>query len=459
MGKYNRGASTNFYYILCDCLAGFTAFILASIATGLYLQAIWSWYIGVVVSFMMIYILCGKDTRIYNITTFFYPDRFFKKVTFSFCTAALITTFLLLLNGGKIKNDSFYGMFLGFCYIALLFSSFFTHYVLRKYFADNHRTAIVGYIPRYEKFVRFLNQSNIDADIVGYIAIDELDTQGYLGHIKDFEKIVHENGIDQVYIMIQQYGKELEIQPFINRCVEMGVTIRVVVNSYQSCGAQSYVSSVGTYPIITYHTVMLNKTSRAVKRAMDICGGAAGILLFSPIMLLTALAIKLDSKGPVVFKQKRIGLNGRCFYMYKFRSMCIDAEKKKKELLHKNEMGGIMFKMKDDPRITKVGKFIRKTSIDELPQFFNVLRGDMSLVGTRPPTVDEVKLYKPNHWRRMSIKPGITGMWQVSGRNAVTDFDKIVELDTAYIDKWDLFVDFKIIFLTVWQVFHNKNAF
>lgn len=185
-----------------------------------------------------------------------------------------------------------------------------------------------------------------------------------------------------------------------------------------------------------------------------------GIILFSPIMLGTALAIKLDSKGTVIFKQKRVGMNGRHFDMYKFRSMCVDAEEQKKELMKQNEMdSGFMFKMKDDPRITKVGKFIRKTSIDELPQFFNVLFGDMSLVGTRPPTVDEVEQYERRHWRRISIKPGITGMWQVSGRSTITDFEEIVELDTKYIDCWDVFIDFKIMIQTALQMFTGKGAF
>ena len=176
-------------------------------------------------------------------------------------------------------------------------------------------------------------------------------------------------------------------------------------------------------------------------------------------MLITAILIRLDSKGPVIFKQERVGQNGRHFYMYKFRSMCIDAEKKKEALMEHNEMNSqFMFKMQDDPRITRIGRFIRKTSIDELPQFFNVLRGDMSLVGTRPPTLDEVELYERVHWRRMSIKPGITGMWQVSGRSSITDFDEIVELDTQYIDRWNVLLDIQILLKTVLQVFCRKGA-
>lgn len=188
--------------------------------------------------------------------------------------------------------------------------------------------------------------------------------------------------------------------------------------------------------------------------------GIVGVILSSPIMLVTAIAIKLDSPGPILFKQTRVGQNGRHFKMYKFRSMYIDAEERKKELLEQNELeGGVMFKIKDDPRITRVGKFIRKTSIDELPQFFNILGGSMSLVGTRPPTLDEVEKYETSQWRRISIKPGLTGMWQVSGRSNIKSFDEIVELDTEYIDNWTLGMDIKIIFKTILVLLKHDDAY
>ena len=252
----------------------------------------------------------------------------------------------------------------------------------------------------------------------------------------------------------------VDIQEYIDICMDMGVSVRIIMNIFKARNAQSYVSSIGTYPVITYHRVCLNGSSKAIKRVIDIFGSLVGIIVFSPIMLVTAIAIKLDSKGPVIFKQERVGLNGQHFKMYKFRSMCTNAEELKAKLMEHNEVeGGLMFKMKDDPRITKVGKFIRKTSIDELPQFFNVLIGNMSLVGTRPPTMDEVALYSRVQWRRMSIKPGITGMWQVSGRSEIKDFDQIVELDTIYIDKWSIWFDFKIMFMTVLCLIRRKGAY
>ena len=169
-------------------------------------------------------------------------------------------------------------------------------------------------------------------------------------------------------------------------------------------------------------------------------------------------AIKLDSPGPVLFKQERVGRHGREFLLYKFRSMYQDAEQRKQEFLERNEMQGAMFKLKDDPRITRVGKWLRITSLDEFPQFLNVLGGEMSLVGTRPPTPEEVEEYKPWHLRRISAKPGITGLWQVSGRNKITSFDNVVELDCKYLEHWRFADDLKILFKTILAVLLRRGA-
>lgn len=461
MGKFNRDANTNLMYIACDIIFAFLAFVLATIVGGKDTDILEEGYYTIIIAFLMVYILAGKNERLYNVTTFFYADRFLKRVTKSYLLAVIVVSILLLFGADDKLDVKFYITFLTFSYFALLLSAFFDHFVLKKKFVANKRTILIGRKNRYDKFVRFLEKSNTSDVIVGFVSLDEdeLDEDEYLGNIKQIEEIIHEHAIDQIYIMERQYGDVIDVQPYINMCVEMGVTAKIIMNAYSGGAAQSYVSSVGTYPVITYHTVSLNVGARAFKRTVDIVGALVGIVLFSPIMVVTAMAIRLESDGPVIFKQKRVGTNGRYFDMYKFRSMCADAETKKKELMSQNEMGGdFMFKMKDDPRITKVGKFIRKTSIDELPQFFNVLIGDMSLVGTRPPTIDEVEQYERRHWRRISIKPGITGMWQVSGRSTITDFDEIVELDTKYIDCWDVFIDFKIMLQTVLQIFRRDSG-
>ena len=208
-------------------------------------------------------------------------------------------------------------------------------------------------------------------------------------------------------------------------------------------------------------TVQVNdgKVYLFTKRLMDIIGAVCGIILLSFLFMIVGLLIKLeDPKGTVFFSQKRVGLNGKEFKMYKFRSMVFDAEERLQELLKYNEVSGAMFKMKEDPRVTRIGKFIRKTSIDELPQLFNVLKGDMSLVGPRPPLLREVKEYTSYDRQRLLVTPGCTGLWQVSGRNSL-GFDEMVELDLEYIKNRTILLDLKIIFKTIKIMLLPNNAY
>ena len=191
---------------------------------------------------------------------------------------------------------------------------------------------------------------------------------------------------------------------------------------------------------------------------MDIVGSIIGLVITLIAFIIFAPIIKIQSPGPVFYKQIRIGKNGRRFTFYKFRSMYVDADKRKKELMEANEMDGNMFKMEDDPRIIPIGRFMRKYSIDELPQFFNVLKGDMSLVGTRPPTEDEYEMYKFHHKARLGFKPGLTGMWQISGRSDITNFEDVVAYDTEYIANWNIWLDIKILFKTIGVVLSGKGS-
>ena len=195
----------------------------------------------------------------------------------------------------------------------------------------------------------------------------------------------------------------------------------------------------------------------AIKRLIDITCSFVGILVLSPLFIIIAIIIKFTSKGPVFFSQKRVGRNGKEFDMYKFRSMVVNAEELKEKLAAQNEMSGPMFKMKDDPRVTKVGKFIRKTSIDELPQLWNVLKGDMSLVGPRPSLPKEVAQFEDWMHKRLDVKPGLTCYWQVSGRNNI-DFEDWMKLDIRYVEEKNLWIDIKLIFKTVGVLFGDKNA-
>lgn len=196
-----------------------------------------------------------------------------------------------------------------------------------------------------------------------------------------------------------------------------------------------------------------------LKRVMDICGALVGLFITAIAFVLVAPVIYIKSPGPIFFSQHRMGKNGRKFRIYKFRSMYMDAEERKKELMEQNKMQGLMFKMDDDPRIIKgVGHFIRNTSIDELPQFWNILKGDMSLVGTRPPTVDEFERYELHHKVRLSFRPGLTGMWQVSGRSDITDFEEVVRLDETYIAEWSILLDIKILLKTIKVVLMRQGS-
>ena len=195
-----------------------------------------------------------------------------------------------------------------------------------------------------------------------------------------------------------------------------------------------------------------------LKRFIDLSGSLLGLLIFSPLLIATALAIKLDSRGPVLFKQKRIGLYGKQFYMYKFRSMKLDAEKKLSLIKDYNETNEVMFKMENDPRITKVGKLIRKYSLDEFPQLINVIKGEMSLVGPRPPLPEEVDNYQDWHYVRFASTPGLTGIWQISGRAEIKDFDTVVAMDYKYINNWNVLLDLYLILKTVPIVISAKGA-
>ena len=193
-----------------------------------------------------------------------------------------------------------------------------------------------------------------------------------------------------------------------------------------------------------------------LKRALDIVGACIGLGFFALIFPILAISITLDSKGPIFYRQKRCGLKGKPFHILKLRSMVVDADALKKTI--KNEAKGLIFKNKNDPRITRVGRFIRKTSLDEFPQFWNVLKGEMSLVGTRPPSLDEAALYSPHHWLRLQVKPGITGEWQAKGRSQVDDFEAIVAMDLNYQSRWSVAYDLKLIWATVWAVIQRRGA-
>lgn len=249
-----------------------------------------------------------------------------------------------------------------------------------------------------------------------------------------------------------------KIEHLIEAFSEMGIDSLITIDSFAIETLETKLEDFGTTNVIRLSPRLFTDGELLLKRLMDIAGALVGCFICIIFGLIVAPLIFLEDPGPIIFKQKRVGRNGKYFYIYKFRSMYQDAEAKLQTLKDQNEMQGFMFKMKNDPRITKIGKILRKTSIDELPQFFNVLEGSMSLIGTRPPTVDEYNQYSAHHKRRISIKPGITGLWQVSGRSEITDFEEIVRLDCFYIDHWSITGDIKILLKTFAAVFTGKGS-
>ncbi len=264
-----------------------------------------------------------------------------------------------------------------------------------------------------------------------------------------------EHVVDSVFLNLQLDSKKS--RRLNNELIRAGVTVHINLVRVPDDIPNRTVERLGNYTVLTTGLRLASARQIMMKRLLDIAGGLVGSLLTVLVSVFIGPFIYFQSPGPIYFKQKRVGKNGRTFEIYKFRSMYMDAEERKKELMQQNEMDGLMFKMKDDPRIIPIGHFIRKYSIDELPQFFNVLKGDMSIVGTRPPTVDEYEQYQVHHRGRLASKPGITGLWQVSGRNQITDFEEIVELDTDYIMRWSVVEDIRIILKTVSLVIHGDG--
>ncbi|MEO8036691.1 MAG: sugar transferase [Acidobacteriota bacterium] len=283
------------------------------------------------------------------------------------------------------------------------------------------------------------------------------------GNVPDIKTILEESQrvpsaepIDEIVFAVTRKKLD-EMKQIFLMCEELGVRTRVAMNIFQNRVARMEIEEIEGIPFLTFTTTPSNETQLAFKRLLDVAISMFILGLAFPIILIAAVAIKLSSPGSVFFKQQRMGLNGRVFMLYKFRTMIEDAHERRGEVSHLNQMNGPVFKAKDDPRITIVGRWLRKFSLDELPQLWNVLKGDMSLVGPRPPIPEEVASYHRWHRRRLSMKPGLTCLWQVSGRNNI-DFDRWMQLDLQYIDNWSPSLDLKILLRTIPAVLSGRGA-
>jgi exopolysaccharide biosynthesis polyprenyl glycosylphosphotransferase len=291
----------------------------------------------------------------------------------------------------------------------------------------------------------------VDKDMVG----EEIQGVPVVATADTFMEYMRTNVVDEVFIdgntraSTEELGREL---------IELGITVHMAMIHIDKMLPNRLIEEYGNYIVVTSSMKIASVKQLFIKRTMDIIGALIGLVIAFVAFLIFAPIIKIQSPGPIFYKSVRIGRNGRRFNFYKFRSMYVDADKKKEELLEYNEMNGLMFKMENDPRIIPIGHFMRKYSIDELPQFWNVLVGDMSLVGTRPPTEEEFAQYEYHHKARLGIKPGLTGMWQVSGRSDITDFEQVVAMDTDYISNWTIGLDITLILKTIGVVITGKGS-
>lgn len=351
-------------------------------------------------------------------------------------------------------------------------------YILRKISTEGKRSLmIITEAHMVDEVVDGIKNHNYETFCLVGLAVMDQDMQGQ--EISGIPIVADRNcvteyicreWVDEVFINLPQerlYPREL-----VRQLVSMGVVVHIgVARNMQEMGQKQIVEKIGNYTVLTSSINYITPVKACIKRAVDILGGLVGCFITLLLFLVLAPAIYIKSPGPIFFKQERVGRNGKKFKMYKFRSMYLDAEERKKELMDQNRVkDGMMFKLDWDPRIIGsrilpdgtpkkgIGNYIRDWSLDEFPQFINVLKGDMSLVGTRPPTVDEWEKYELHHRARLAMKPGITGMWQVSGRSNITDFEDVVKLDTQYLMEWSMLLDFKILLKTVAVVFKKEGS-
>ncbi|MDD5217216.1 MAG: sugar transferase [Candidatus Omnitrophica bacterium] len=336
-------------------------------------------------------------------------------------------------------------------------------YVIKKGY-DTHQVLIMGTGPRAQEFIGLVQgHPEWGYKITGLVDKDPalkgktIMNCTVLGTLKELPDLLNKVVVDDVVVIVPRTWLA-DIEDSILYCEQLGKQINVAVDLFNLRFAKSKLIKLHHFPLLTFETTSDKLWQLLIKRILDFILALIGLILVSPILLLSVILIKTGSNGPVIFKQVRCGLNGRLFTVYKFRTMVVDAEARLDSLRKKNEMSGPAFKMTNDPRITKFGRWMRKFSIDELPQLLNILEGNMSIVGPRPPIPAEVKHYKPWQMRRLSMRPGLTCIWQVQGRNKVVKFDEWMKLDLQYIDNWSLWLDFILFLKTIPVVLFGIGA-
>ncbi|MCF6179259.1 MAG: sugar transferase [Geopsychrobacter sp.] len=428
---------------------------------------IWE-YAWILLFVIPIWIILLYKHRLYaSIRRLSFFDIITRLITVHGFGGVLVATLIYFLDRDQYSRGLFLA-FLGFSWGFLTLERVLLRTCLgflRRHGYNVRNILIVGSKEKAQRFCHLVeSHQDWGLEVLGFIQVvdgpllDEVEGHRVLGRPGDLVDVCKSKQVDEVVFCIPKDYVE-DVEDYLRDLGELGVTVRMVVDFFDVSFYRKELNFFhNEIPILTYHPKAFEMHQLFAKRVLDITGALVGLFIVGMVLPFIAFAIKKESPGPLFFGQKLVGENGRIFKCWKFRSMSVDAEERKKDLMAQNEMKGAIFKIKDDPRITRVGKFLRKTSLDELPQFWNVFRGEMSLVGTRPPTLGEVEEYENWHRRRISIKPGITGMWQVSGRSTIDDFDKIVRLDLHYIDSWSIFLDIKILLKTIKVVFFREGS-
>lgn len=408
---------------------------------------------------------------------------YYKEFSMTFkhvCLVILLTIFYLFFIQESAQYSRSTLIALGVIYAVLSYAT----RILWRLFLEKKRSGggkrsliIITSAGRVDRVVKNIKDPNYEGFDINGIAVINKDMKGItvggipvVANLDTVVEYVCREWVDEVFINLG--SAEPYPETLVSQFAEMGVVVHIkIVKSSELVGQKQFVERLGNYTVLTTSINYVSARQIFLKRGMDILGGLVGCLITGILFIILAPIIHKQSPGPIFFTQTRVGKNGKKFKMYKFRSMYMDAEERKKELMAQNRVkDGMMFKLDWDPRIIGsrqlpdgtvkkgVGNFIRDWSLDEFPQFINVLLGDMSLVGTRPPTVDEWEKYNLHHRARLATKPGVTGMWQVSGRSNITDFEEVVKLDKQYITDWDLGMDIKILLKTVGVVFKREGS-
>ena len=462
MYQNNNQKIKSIKYLLLDIITILFALVIAYLLrhqfTFLYLNIYFRLTINVIVAQILLAIIIDPYKQIIQ--------RSYNKELLESIKYVIYLTFLVLIYMFISQSSFGYSriFLLLFFIIAVIFlfiqRSIVKHLNRERLYSklDSQHLIIIGDKKDIEKAVKKVNEDiYLNYETIGVICFDSNDRYiCNITNIKDFHDFVLNNVINEVLLFYSNDEKYTEI---LKICKDMNLIIHNVIYENDTINTNSYVQDFFDYTVLTSTNHIVSDLDLFIKRLFDILGGLIGLLFTIILTIIIGPIIYFSDKGPIFYSQVRVGKNGKRFKMYKFRSMYTNADEIKNKYMKDNIMDGPIFKMDNDPRIIKgIGGFIRKTSLDEFPQFLNVLKDDMSLVGTRPPTIDEYEKYDFHHMSRLSIKPGITGLWQISGRNDIFDFEEIVKLDNDYINNWSLKLDMKIIFETIFVIFKGKGA-